>query len=45
MTDSRKIIIGYRKTCKPRGTGLSHYIMIGTVQAQEKGESDRSNEK
>lgn len=26
--DSGKKIIGYRKSCKAKGTGLSHYILI-----------------
>lgn len=24
----RKVVIGYRKSCNPDGTGLSHYIII-----------------
>lgn len=26
--DSEKKIMGYRKSCKVKGTGLSHYILI-----------------
>lgn len=26
--NSEKKIIGYRKSCKAKGTGLSHYILL-----------------
>lgn len=27
---SKKDVIAYRKTCSADGTGLSHYILMGT---------------
>jgi modified peptide precursor CbpA len=27
-TQSPKNVIAYRKTCQPKGTGLSHYILM-----------------
>ncbi|MHB1377864.1 MAG: modified peptide precursor CbpA [Candidatus Humimicrobiaceae bacterium] len=27
-TSEKKEIIGFRKTCKAKGTGLSHYILV-----------------
>ncbi len=26
---SKKTVIAYRKSCKAKGTGLSHYILMG----------------
>ncbi|MFV1964753.1 MAG: modified peptide precursor CbpA [Pirellulaceae bacterium] len=26
--DQQKDVVAYRKSCKPKGTGLSHYILM-----------------
>jgi modified peptide precursor CbpA len=30
LVKDKKDVISFRKTCKAEGTGLSHYILMGT---------------